>query len=58
MNAILDFINGKKTYFIAFIVAVEAGLRYAGIEIPAWVDTALAALGLTAMRAAIPKSGT
>lgn len=55
MQAILDFLSGKKTYIVAFIVAIEAGLQFLGIQIPGWVDTALAAIGLTTVRAAIAK---
>lgn len=49
------FFDGKKTYIIAFVVAVEAGLRAFGVEIPGWVDTVLAALGLATVRAAVAK---
>lgn len=56
MKNILEWLSGKKTYFIAAIVGIEAGLRAYGVEIPGFVDTALAALGLATVRAAVSKA--
>lgn len=53
MGSIVTFLKGKKTYIIAFVTALLAGAGYLGIEIPAWVPTLLAALGLTTIRSAI-----
>lgn len=50
-----NFLQGKKTYLIAAIVAIMAGLSYLGIEIPTWIPPLLAALGLTAVKSAIKK---
>lgn len=56
MAGIIDFLSGKKTYLVAIIVGVEAALQYQGIIIPGWINTALAAIGLTTVRAAIDKN--
>ena len=53
MAKLLAWLKGKKTYIIAIIVAIEAGLQSLGIVIPGWVTTLLAALGLGALRAAV-----
>lgn len=53
MGNIVTFLKGKKTYIIAFLVALTAGAGYLGIEIPAWLTTLLAAGGLTTIRKAI-----
>ena len=49
----LKFLEGKKTYIVAGIVGVLAFCSYAGINVPSWVDLALGALGLGALRSAI-----
>lgn len=55
MENVLTWLQGKKTYITAIVVAVLAGLQAAGIEIPSWVDTLTAALGLGTLRAAVGK---
>jgi hypothetical protein len=60
----LDWLKGKKTYLLALVlalvVAIEKGL---GIDIPGvvvtddWMETLLAAAGLSALRAGISKNG-
>ncbi len=56
MNKVLDFINGKKTYIVAVIVAATAVAQAFGIVIPEWVYTLEGAAGLGAVRVAISKS--
>lgn len=50
-----EFLSGKKTYLTAIAIGVIAALEYLGIEVPGWVISLLAALGLTGLRAAIKK---
>lgn len=57
MSAILDFLDGKKSYIIAIVTAVLAGLQAYGIVIPEYVYAVLGALGLGTLRAAVAKSG-
>lgn len=51
----MSFLDGKKTYLIALIVAVQAGAKALGYEIPNYVFDVLAALGLYTVRDAIAK---
>jgi hypothetical protein len=62
MNAILKKFDGFKTYLcfgaVAILGALE-GLQAAGHidwEVPAWVLTVLASLGLIALRKGVKKS--
>ena len=48
-------LSGKKTYLIVVIVAIGAGLKMLGIEIPEFVYPILGALGLGAIRSAVSK---
>jgi hypothetical protein len=52
MAKILEWLKGKKSYIVAIILGIEAALQSLGINIPGWVTTLLAALGLGALRAA------
>jgi hypothetical protein len=52
-KVMLKFLDGKKTYIVAIITGVIAALNYLGIVVPQWVLELLAALGLTALRAAV-----
>ncbi len=56
MSKILELINGKKTYVVALAVATIALLVAFGVEIPEWVYTMLAALGIVAARSAVKKT--
>ena len=56
MNAVIDFLEGKKTYLVAF-AAASIGLAQAiwpEIVIPDWAYLVLSAAGLGAIRAAVP----
>ena len=52
----MNILNGKKTYIAAAAVAITAGLRAAGYDIPDWVPEALAAAGLFILRATVGKT--
>lgn len=56
MTAILDFLSGKKTYFVAAVTAALAIADAMGYMVPAPVYAVLAALGLTTLRAAAAKA--
>jgi hypothetical protein len=56
MQAILEFLNGKKTYVIAFVAAASAAAQALGYTIPDWAYTIEAAFGLGALRVAVAKS--
>lgn len=56
MSDFLKFLEGKKTYIIAFIVGAVAALQYAGVEIPEWAYALLGALGLGSLRAGVNKA--
>lgn len=57
MDAIRNWLDGKKTYITAALVGVAAVLQYYGITIPEYVYAFLGALGITFMRGAVEKSG-
>ena len=50
LEGIWQFLDGKKTYIISFVVAVLSALTAAGIEIPTWVLILLTAGGITTSR--------
>ena len=56
MNAVLEFLNGKKTYIVAIVAAATAAAQALGYTIPDWVYAMEAALGIGALRIAIAKS--
>lgn len=51
----LNILNGKKTYIAAAIAAGVAAAQVLGYEVPEYVLTMLAALGLYGVRNAIGK---
>jgi len=55
MQKILGFLSGKKTFIVAVGIAVVAGVRAFGYEVPEVVWPILAALGLAAIRAGVKK---
>ena len=55
MNKLIEWLKGKKTYIVAIVVGILAGLQAYGIVIPEYVYAILAALGLAAVRAAVVK---
>lgn len=56
MSAVLAFVDGKKTYFIAGVAAATAAAQALGYDIPSWVYVIEGALGLGAVRVAISKN--
>lgn len=56
MNAIIEFLSGKKTYIIALVVAIIGLLQACGVELPDSVLTILAAFGLASVKAAVKKA--
>lgn len=57
MEKVLDFLNGKKTYIVAAVIAITAGVQALGYTVPEWVYVLESALGLGAVRVGITKSG-
>ena len=56
MTKIIEFLSGKKTFLVALGIAVVAGCKAFGVEIPVWIWPLLAAIGLGAVRAGIKKT--
>lgn len=52
----MNFLSGKKTYFTAIAIALIAGAKALGYEVPSWTFELLAAVGLTTVRDAIKKA--
>lgn len=52
-----EFLSGKKTYIVAFIIAGLAAAQALGYEIPEWVYAMLGSFGLGSLRASVTKSG-
>lgn len=55
ITKILGFLKGKKTYIVAILIAFTGALNYLGTNIPDYVWLLLNALGLGAVRDALPK---
>lgn len=61
LDKLKTILQGKKTYIVAFCMAVLGILKWLGIDIPGVTDTIdpiawlLSALGLSSIRAAITK---
>lgn len=53
MEGIINFLSGKKTYIVALVTAVLAGVSALGYPIPEYVYAILGALGLGTLRAGI-----
>jgi len=56
MKALLEAIDGKKTYIVAALIAAGAGAQALGYVIPEWVWSLLGAAGLGAVRSALDKT--
>ncbi len=56
MRAIIQWLDGKKTYIIYGVTFILGGLKALGIEVPVWLLGMLASLGLITMRAGVTKS--
>lgn len=52
----MEFLEGKKTYIVAFIAAVVGLLQAFGVALPEWVTYILAAAGITTIRSAVAKA--
>lgn len=52
----VDWLKGKKTYFVAAVAGLLAVADSIGYPIPPFVYTLLAAFGLTTLRASVPKA--
>jgi len=50
-----NFLDGKKTYLVALVVAGLAVAQVFGIVVPEYIYTLLAASGLGALRVAVTK---
>ena len=59
MGKLLEFLDGKKTYIVAGLAAVIAGLQASRVigAIPEYVWQVLGALGLASVRDGINKVG-
>lgn len=51
----LNFLKGKKTYFVAAVVFILGGLDALGYTIPAELYALLGGLGLGTLRASVDK---
>lgn len=56
MQSILDLIDGKKSYIVAFLTAALGLLQAFGIVIPEWALYILAGLGIGSLKHAVAKS--
>ncbi len=56
MQKMIEWLKGKKTYFIVAATFVVGGLQACGVEIPGWVYVLLAAVGGGALRAGVDKA--
>lgn len=57
MGDLVSFLQGKRTYTIAVIAALTAGVQALGYHIPDYVYIIEGALGLGAVRVAISNQG-
>ena len=49
----MEFLAGKKTYIVAFLIATLGLLEAFGVNLPEWATYILAAAGVTTTRMAI-----
>ena len=54
-NAVVKFVEGRKTYFVAATILICGILADYGVEIPVYVWGALAAFGLGFLRMGVKK---
>jgi len=54
-NAVVKFVEGRKTYFVAATILVCGILEQYGVNVPLYVWAALAAFGLGFLRMGIQK---
>lgn len=55
MQKAMEFLAGKKTYIVALVAAGMAFAQAMGYPIPEWVYAMLGAVGISTLRAAVPK---
>lgn len=55
-NAVVQWLEGKKTYAVALVILVCGILSAYGVEIPEYVWAALSAFGLGFLRAGVSKT--
>jgi hypothetical protein len=55
MNSIVSFLDGKKTYITAIIIAGLAFAQALGYQVPDYVFPLLGAAGLGTLRVAVSK---
>lgn len=53
MDKALTFLQGKKTYIVAFVTAAIVFAQVMGVVIPEWIFPLLGAAGITTLRSAI-----
>jgi len=51
----MEWLEGKKTYLIAFVAACVGLAQAFGVEIPEWLGYVLGAAGISTLRAGITK---
>ena len=56
MGKLLEWLDGKKSYLVAFAVAALALLVALGVTIPDWVYQILLAFGIVAGKSALKKA--
>lgn len=54
-NAVVKWLEGKKTYATALTILVVGVLKYYDVDVPEFVWSALAAFGLAFLRAGVQK---
>ena len=54
-NAVVKFVEGRKTYFVAATILVCGILADCGVDIPVYVWGALAAFGLGFLRMGVAR---
>ena len=55
-NAVVRWIEGRRTYAVALVILACGALSAYGVEIPEYVWAALAAFGLGFLRAGVQKA--
>ena len=51
----MEWLEGKRTYLVAFVAAAVGLAQAFGVEIPEWLGYILGALGISTLRAGIAK---
>ncbi len=56
IKAIWTYLDGKKTYIVAILIAVIALLNASGVVLPNWIWLLLSSFGLGALRHGVSKN--